>query len=133
MDSQILKKAVETALNARNNAHVPYSGFKVGAAVITRKGEVFAGVNVENSSFGATVCAERIALFSAVTQGCKEDIEAVVIASVLDGKAVFPCGICRQVLADFNPEMKIILVNADTGEIEKELSLESIFPDQFKF
>ncbi len=132
MDEKIVKKAVERALKVRENAHVPYSRFKVGAVVITGSGEIFEGVNVENSSFGATVCAERIALFNSVTVG-RKDIWAIVIASVLDGKAVFPCGICRQVLSDFNPEMEVILVNSDSGEIEKRVLLKEIFPDNFKF
>ncbi|HPS29050.1 MAG TPA: cytidine deaminase [bacterium] len=132
MDRKIVETAVKKAVEIRNNAYAPYSKFKVGAVVITGSGELFAGVNIENSSFGATVCAERIALFSAVTQG-KHDIEAVVIASELKGKAVFPCGMCRQVLADFNPEMRVILVNAVTQKIEKEALLSEIFPDHFTF
>ncbi|HNW81624.1 MAG TPA: cytidine deaminase [bacterium] len=132
MDRKIVETAVKKAVEIRDNAYAPYSKFKVGAVVITGSGELFAGVNIENSSFGATVCAERIALFSAVTQG-KHDIEAVVIASELKGKAVFPCGMCRQVLADFNPEMRVILVNAVTQKIEKEALLSEIFPDHFTF
>lgn len=132
MDRKIIETAVKKAVEIRNNAHAPYSKFKVGAVVIARSGELFAGVNVENSSYGATVCAERTALFCAVTQG-KKDIQAVVIASELKGKAVFPCGMCRQVLADFNPEMRIILVNAVTSEIERDVPLSEIFPDHFTF
>ncbi|HSW60200.1 MAG TPA: cytidine deaminase, partial [bacterium] len=103
MDKTTLKSAIDLAVKIRNNAHAPFSKFKVGAVVVTKNGEIFEGVNVENSSFGATVCAERIALFNAVTQG-RKDIEAVVIVSILNGKAAFPCGMCRQVLADFNQE-----------------------------
>ncbi len=131
MDDLILKKAVKRAVEIRKNAHAPYSGFKVGSVIITESGQMYDGVNVENSSFGATVCAERTALFNAVTNGDKTII-AIVIASVLDGKAVFPCGICRQVLADFNPGMEIVLVNADNGEIEKRVLLSELFPDNFK-
>jgi cytidine deaminase len=132
MDNSTLQSAVSQAADIRKNAYAPFSKFKVGAVVIAKNGEIFQGVNVENSSFGATVCAERIALFNAVTQGIK-DIEAVVIVSVLNGKAVFPCGMCRQVLADFNPEMRVILVNAETLEIEKDVLLSEIFPETFKF
>lgn len=132
MNKKTLEKAVKSALEVRKNAYAPFSKFAVGAAIITKDGSIFTGVNVENSSFGATNCAERTALFSAVTAG-KRDFEAIVIASVLNGKAVFPCGICRQVLADFNPEMRVILVNSDTKMIEQDLLLSDIFPGVFEF
>ena len=132
MNKKTLEKAVKSALEVRKNAYAPFSKFAVGAAIITKDGSIFTGVNVENSSFGATNCAERTALFSAVTAG-ERDFEAIVIASVLNGKAVFPCGICRQVLADFNPEMRVILVNSDTKQIEQDLVLSDIFPGVFEF
>ena len=132
MKKEIFEKAVATALEVRKNAYAPYSDFAVGAAIVTDNGTVFAGVNVENSSFGATNCAERTALFSAVTAGYR-DFEAIFIASNLNGKAVFPCGICRQVLADFNPEMRVILVNSETKKVEQDLLLSDIFPGVFEF
>ena len=132
MNKKTLEKAVKSALEVSKNAYAPFSKFAVGAAIITKEGSIFTGVNVENSSFGATNCAERTALFSAVTAG-ERDFEAIVIASVLNGKAVFPCGICRQVLADFNPEMRVILVNSDTKQIEQDLTLSDIFPGVFEF
>ncbi|HOW51232.1 MAG TPA: cytidine deaminase [bacterium] len=132
MNKELIQKAVATALKARKNAYAPYSGFMVGATVITKKGRIFSGVNVENSSFGATVCAERVALFSAITAG-QDDIAAVVVAASLDGHAVSPCGICRQTLADFNPAMRVILVNAESGKIEKETTIAALLPDRFTF
>lgn len=132
MNKKTLEKAVKMALEVRKNAYAPFSNFAVGAAIITKDGSIFTGVNVENSSFGATNCAERTALFSAITAG-QRDFEAIVIASNLNGKAVFPCGICRQVLADFNPEMRVILVNSDTKQIEQDLLLSDIFPGVFEF
>ena len=132
MNKTTLKKAVAAALEVRKNAYAPFSNFAVGAAIITKDGSIFTGVNVENSSFGATNCAERTALFSAITAG-QRDFEAIVIASNLNGKAVFPCGICRQVLADFNPEMRVVLVNGDTKQIEQDLLLSEIFPSAFEF
>ena len=132
MNKETLEKAVASALEVRKNAYAPFSNFAVGAAIITKDGSIFTGVNVENSSFGATNCAERTALFSAVTAGHR-DFEAIVIASNLNGKAVFPCGICRQVLADFNPQMRVILVNSDTKQIEQDLILSDIFPGVFEF
>ena len=132
MNKETLEKAVESALEVRKNAYAPFSNFAVGAAIIAKDGSIFTGVNVENSSFGATNCAERTALFSAVTAGYR-DFEAIVIAAVLNGKAVFPCGICRQVLADFNPEMRVILVNSDTKQIEHDMILSDIFSGIFEF
>ena len=132
MNKTTLKKAVAAALEVRKNAYAPFSNFAVGAAIVTKDGSIFTGVNVENSSFGATNCAERTALFSAITAG-QRDFEAIVIASVLNGKAVFPCGICRQVLADFNPKMRVVLVNSDTKQIEQDLLLSEIFPSAFEF
>lgn len=132
MTSDVVKKAVELSVQIRKNAHAVYSNFMVGAVIITKSGKIYPGVNVENSSYGATVCAERVALFNAVTDGHK-DIEAVVIASNLNGKAAFPCGVCRQVLADFNPEMDVYLVNSETGSIENKVTLSEIFPEHFEF
>ncbi|MBO4441307.1 cytidine deaminase [bacterium] len=132
MNNGLLERAVASALKIRENAYAPFSGFKVGAALITGSGEIFNGVNVENSSFGATVCAERNAIFSAVTAG-KKNFDTIVIASNLDGKAVYPCGICCQVMADFNPDMRIVLVNSETGVIEQDCTLKEIFPQNFEF
>ncbi len=132
MNKEIRERAVKAALDVMKNAHAPYSNFRVGAALITKDGEIFPGVNVENSSFGATICAERTALVSAVAAG-KKDFEAIAIASCLDGKAAYPCGMCRQVLADFNPEMELLLVNSETGEVEKSMPLSEIFPGVFEF
>lgn len=132
MKKEIFEKALLAALEVRKNAYAPYSNFAVGAAIVTNDGTVFTGVNVENSSFGATNCAERTALFSAVAAGYR-DFEAIFIASNLSGKAVFPCGICRQVLADFNPEMRVILVNSETKKVEQDLLLSDIFHGVFEF
>jgi len=132
MTNELLKEAIELSLQIRKNAHAVYSKFHVGAVIITKSGKIYPGVNVENSSYGATVCAERVALFSAITDGHK-DIEAVVIASSLNGNAAFPCGMCRQVLADFNPEMAVYLVNSETGLVEKKVTLSDIFPEHFQF
>ncbi len=132
MKKEIFEKALSSALEVRKNAYAPYSNFAVGAAIVTKDGTIFTGVNVENSSFGATNCAERTALFSAVTAGYR-DFEAIFIASNLNGKAVFPCGICRQVLADFNPQMRVILVNSETKKVEQDLLLSDIFPGVFEF
>lgn len=102
------------ALKASENSYAPYSNFHVGAALLTAEGEVYTGVNVENASYGATVCAERTAVFSAVAAG-KRKFAAIAVASP-DGKA-YPCGMCRQVLSEFGKDIKII-VGLDAESIE---------------
>ena len=97
----LYKKAVETM----PKAYAPFSKFKVGAALLTSTGEVFTGVNVENSTFGATICAERTAAVKAVSEGYI-DFEAIAVVSS-DGE-VWPCGICRQFLYEFAPDLKVI-------------------------
>jgi len=127
-----VEKLVQAALKVREKAYAPYSNFKVGAALLSKSGTIYSGVNVENSSFGATICAERNALFNAVTNGDLE-FDAIVIASNLNGKAVYPCGMCRQVLSDFSKEMNVIIVNSETEEIEAEVTLSKLFPNSFDF
>lgn len=92
---------------AMENAYAPYSGFRVGAALLCADGQVFTGCNIENSSYGATNCAERTAVFKAVSEGCR-DFSAIAIVSSGGGET-FPCGICRQVLGEFSPDIRIIL------------------------
>ncbi|WP_273326496.1 cytidine deaminase [Vallitalea guaymasensis] len=119
---------VNEAMKAKEMAYVPYSKFKVGAAVVTKGGKIYTGCNIENASFGATNCAERTALFKAVSEGNREfDAIAVVSSS---GDFTPPCGICRQVLAELMPEGKIILANND-GET-REYMVEDLLPVRFE-
>ncbi|MEL7564942.1 MAG: cytidine deaminase [Dehalobacterium sp.] len=102
-------KLLSLAAQAKENAYAPYSGFRVGAALVTKDGAVFTGCNVENASYGLTNCAERTAVFTAVAAGYR-DFTALAVSS--DAKDyTFPCGACRQVLVEFNPDMKIIMGN----------------------
>ncbi|NTV90167.1 MAG: cytidine deaminase [Clostridiales bacterium] len=116
------------AMEIRERAYAPYSKFRVGAALLTSTGKVYTGVNVENASFGATNCAERTAVFKAVTDG-ELEISAIAIA----GDSVdylFPCGICRQVLAEFGKKgMKIICCNKN-GDF-RTYTLEEVLPFAF--
>lgn len=98
-------KLYKLACNVKKRAYAPYSNFKVGAALKTKRGQIYTGSNVENSSFGLTVCAERIAIFKAVNDGIRE-FDLIAICA---DKEVFPCGACLQVMNEFSPEMKIIL------------------------
>src|SRR5205809_7552068 len=99
-------KLIEAATRARSRAHAPYSKFSVGAALLTKSGKIFTGCNVENVSLGLTICAERNAVGAAIAGG---ERELAAIAIVTDFREpVFPCGACRQVLAEFNPELEVI-------------------------
>ena len=99
----------EAAVNASNNAYAPYSHIRVGAAVMCSDGSIFHGCNVENASYGATVCAERVAVSAAIAGGHK-DIKAIAVFSP-DIKDIKPCGICRQFIAEFSPNITVITEN----------------------
>lgn len=117
------------AIAARERAHAPYSRFRVGAAILTKKGEVFAGCNVENASFGACICAERNAICQMVAAGAKDPIACAVVTS---GRGASPCGICRQVLAEFARDMTLVLVGLEGGKVRRRTStLKKLLPDSF--
>jgi cytidine deaminase len=116
---------IQAALAARPNAYAPYSHYKVGAAILMADGRIFTGVNVENASYGLAICAERTAVFKAVSEGCQE-ILAVVVATENAGS---PCGACRQVLAEFAGDVPLWLVDA-TGD-GRETTLYTLLPDHF--
>jgi len=106
MGSQVNNEAlIRTAWAAREKAYAPYSGFAVGAAILTEQGEVFSGCNVENVSFGLTICAERSAATAAVQAGQRKFAAIAIVAEA--ESPVVPCGACRQVLAEFSPGMRI--------------------------
>ena len=122
------KELILEALNARKNAYAPYSKFKVGAAVLMENGKIYSGCNIENASFGATNCAERTAIFKAVSDGLKE-IKAIVVIGA-ESTHTYPCGICRQVIAEFsNEQTSVILAKNENDYIVK--TLEEILPGAF--
>ena len=121
MDHSLLIRA---ALQVRESAHAPYSGFAVGAALLCADGSVFTGCNVENLSFGLTMCAERVAVGAAVAAG-KREFRCIAIAADSD-EVISPCGACRQVLAEFNPGLTILSANL-SGKVA-EFSLEFLLP-----
>ncbi len=102
---------LSAAREVRENAYAPYSHFAVGAALDTGEGHVFMGVNVENASYGLTMCAERVAVGAAVSAGFRE-FAAIAVAGP-DGLLTSPCGACRQVLAEFNPKMTVVYTTPD--------------------
>src|ERR1051326_1550112 len=119
-----MMQLVDPAFQARRRAHAPYSGFAVGAALLTKSGKIFSGCNVENVSFGLTICAERSAVAAAVANGEKDFIAIAVVAD--SSEPALPCGACRQVLAEFNPDLKIIASTA--GRTVEEFTLSDLLP-----
>jgi cytidine deaminase len=103
------QQLVAQAMDAAKRAYAPYSRFQVGAVLVGKDGRIFAGCNVENISYGLTICAERNAVFVAVAAGCRE-FQKIVITADTDVPAS-PCGACRQVLAEFNPDLEVVLSN----------------------
>jgi len=110
----------KVALRVRNRAYAPYSSFQVGAALESESGKVFTGCNVENISFGLTVCAERNAVFAAITAGVRKFRRIVVVAN--SREPVTPCGACRQVLAEFSDDMEIVSINLKGERYRAKLS-----------
>ena len=126
------RELIKLALGARENSYSPYSGFKVGAALLTKSGKVYTGCNIENAAFGPTVCAERTAIFKAVSEGERE-FEKIAIAGgkgEMPDSYAFPCGVCRQLMSEFcGPEFEIITaVSADDYVIK---TLKEMLPDSF--
>lgn len=124
--SQKVQVLLQAAAKVACRAYSPYSKFCVGAAVLTESGEVFTGCNVENASYGLTVCAERVAVFKAISEG-EQAITSVAISS--RGSA-YPCGACRQVLNEFGPDMDVILGDSE-GQLTEQLSLKDLLPKAF--
>nr|WP_274377406.1 cytidine deaminase [Desulforamulus aeronauticus] len=121
------EKLIEIAQEARERAYVPYSKFKVGAALLTKEGKVFSGCNVENASYGLTCCAERTAIFKAVSEGYQNFAAIAVIADV--PTLCSPCGACRQVLAEFGGQIKVHMANLKGDYVSK--TVEELLPGFF--
>jgi cytidine deaminase len=115
---------LQHATCAREHAYARYSGFRVGAALLSSDGEIFLGGNIENVSLGLTICAERVALGTAIQSGKSSFYEVAIVAD--SAEPIVPCGACRQVLAEFNPQMKIVSRTL-SGRTE-EFSLEVLLP-----
>lgn len=122
------KQLINEAIAAREMAYVPYSTFKVGAALLTKDGTVYRGCNIENAGYSMTNCAERTAFFKAVSEGEKEFVSLAVVADT-EGP-ISPCGACRQVISEFcDPEMEVILTNLK-GDIQKT-TVAALIPGAF--
>lgn len=117
---------IDLANTARQRAYVPYSHYPVGAALRTKSGRIFTGVNVENAAYPQTMCAERVAIFKAVSEG-EKDFE---IISVVTDNGGSPCGGCRQVMAEFGLDT-IVLLADDSGKLVKETTVKELLPEAF--
>lgn len=126
-----MEKLIQAALEAKKNSYSPYSGYSVGAAILTEDGRIFTGCNIENASYGATNCAERTALFSAVAAGYRKFTAIAIVGSKGEQADMpYPCGICRQMLSEFCDRDFKIIVAKSTDDFE-EHTLGELLPYSF--
>jgi len=126
--SHVLRELIRAAREARERAYVPYSGFRVGAAVLGRSGRVFTGCNVENASYGATICAERTAFVKAISEGERQFDHIVVYSSV--PQPVSPCGICRQFMSEFGLDTPVTMVGDSGASVT--MRVRDLLPNAFQ-
>jgi cytidine deaminase len=124
------QRLVAAAMKARMRAVAPYSGFQVGAALLAKSGKVYPGANVESASYGLTCCAERIALFKALTEGEKE-FEAMAVVAPM-GKGAMPCGACRQLLAEYASEANLFIADSRRPSAIREFTVKELLPGAFQ-
>jgi len=124
----MMDKLIAEAKMAREKAYAPYSNFKVGAAVLTSNGKIFSGCNIENSSYGLSICAERVAIFNAVSSGYREFTEIAVVTD--SDTPSSPCGACRQVIFEFGDDIEVIMANLK-GDI-KIMKIDELLKDGFR-
>jgi cytidine deaminase len=117
MHNRTLLRAAQTA---KENSYSPYSKFRVGAALLTKSGKIYSGCNIENSSFSLTVCAERTAIFKAISEGEKEFVKILIVSD--DDGYCPPCGACRQVLSDLAGDIEIVMVNSEGDELTRKIT-----------
>jgi len=126
LTDNLRKELIRAALDARRWAYAPYSKYPVGAALLTASGQIFSGVNVENAAYPTTICAERVAVFKAVSEG-ERDFAAIAVATENGGS---PCGSCRQVLAEFGLDI-VVLIADGKGELVDETTVAELIPAAF--
>ncbi len=120
---------INKAIKVLKNSYAPYSNIHVAAAIKTKDGRIYVGVNVENSSYGLTICAERVAIFNAITHGEREFIELAIVTDYKE--PIPPCGACRQVLAEFCRDLKILMYSIKSSKLV-EAKLSELLPQPFK-
>lgn len=122
-----IEELIQIALDNKENSYSPYSNFRVSAVVMTKNGEIYKGVNIENASYPATICAERSALAAAISEGVR-DFHTIVITG--DSKDTYPCGVCRQFMAEvLDTDTKVVIANSPTDY--KTYSMEDLLPHSF--
>jgi len=127
LDQEKKQELLKSASQVRQWAYVPYSNYAVGAALLTASGRIYDGVNIENAAYPVTICAERVAIFKAVSNG-ERDFQAIAVVTRNGG---MPCGSCRQVMAEFSPNMAVIV--ADENEnVVSETTLSDLLPGAFR-
>ncbi|SER54456.1 cytidine deaminase [Lachnobacterium bovis] len=129
MDTKEIKQLCKKAIEAKENSYSPYSHFRVGAALLTSDNKIFQGCNIENAGFTATNCAERTAFFKAISEGFK-DFKAIAISGDADDY-LYPCGVCRQVMAEFCDLDNFMIYLAKDEDDYKEFTLRELFPGAF--
>ncbi len=132
MKTEVIQQLIETAIKARESSYSPYSNFAVGAALLAENGKIYSGANIESASYTPTVCAERVAFFNAISNG-ERDFTGIAIVGGKASDAISaycsPCGVCRQVMAEFcGPDFKIILFD---GTSPKVYTLGELLPESF--
>lgn len=134
LDNELRNRLIDSALEARKNAYAPYSGYYVGAALLCSGGDIVTGCNVENASYGATNCAERTAVFKAVSEG-KQRFTAIAIAGGKEREQAsdyaYPCGVCRQVMREFCVPEDMIVIVCRSRDDYKEMTLAELLPNSF--
>ncbi len=128
-DGRLQERLIAAARAAAKGAYAPYSKFKVGAALLTKSGEIIGGANVESASYGLTCCAERVALFKALTNG-KKDFAAVAVVARCDGGPM-PCGACRQLLREYAPDAKIFIADSAGLKSIRTFTVKKLLPSAF--
>ena len=126
VDHEVQEELIQEALAVRKRAYAPYSGYQVGAAVLTEDGGVYRGANVENAAFPVSMCAERVAIFQAVSDG-QRNFQLIVVATANGGS---PCGACRQVMSEFGLDTRVITID-ESGEIHLQTSVGALLPHSF--
>lgn len=131
MNDDIKLKLCALAADAQRSAYAPYSRYKVGAALLAESGKIYTGCNIENAAFGPTVCAERVAIFKAVSEGEREFCMIAVAGGDLS-EGASPCGVCRQVMSEFCKEDFVILSVKDGGRAYDSYTLGELLPHSFR-
>lgn len=133
LTKELEQKLMRTAIEYRKRSYSPYSGFQVGAALLSADGEIFGGCNIESASFSPTNCAERTALFKAVSEGVKEFAAIAVVGGKAEGELEFcsPCGVCRQALVEFCDPKTFVVYLGTSEEDYKGYLLEELLPYSF--